>query len=447
MKRILALFLVLVAFTVSAQTQTTGNLISGAPTGTIPYTGTGAGFSGGDVPGYNSTNNTIYFGYNQGTAAHAIAINNALQGSGVQVQGIQYGMKYLNGGDSYGTLGLNVNVTSNTGQVLQSYNHSFNTIDPNWQQFDQTQTFTNPYALTGLGTATMSITGKDSRWWAGYYGPQVKDPYLKLTYGVDPCATNPAYSPDCPGYNTVVTSGNLVPNPGAYAYGGYNIDQSYAINQALNMSGAGVMIHGFQWGYIANTNGPYCAVNSPNGCLEVKTPTVTTSVSITDNNGANIYSIDRTYSNSYNTTNYSYLFPTSRDLTTLGRFNFTGTTNDQSAFIGEMWSRSLYTPAPCSVNPQSDPSCPGYKTYYNLGDDGWAQVNLPFAFPFYGRTFNTSYMFSNGVVGFLDPNANSFCCDGVNLAGNPGTPWNFAIYALQTDLIAANADAKFYTQR
>jgi hypothetical protein len=167
-----------------------------------------------------------------------------------------------------------VNVTSNTGTTLQSYNHSFNTQNSTWQQFDQTQTFTNPYALANLGNVSMSITGKDSRFWAGYYGPQVKDPYLKLTYGSDP------------------------------------------------------------------------------------------------------------------------------------------------------------------------------KTYYNISDDGYVPVALPFTFPFYGRNFTQSYFFSNGVVGFLDPTThwNSFCCDGVNLTNNPGSPWHFAIYALQTDLIAANANAKFYTQ-
>lgn len=107
-----------------------------------------------------------------------------------------------------------------------------------------------------------------------------------------------------------------------------------------------------------------------------------------------------------------------------------------------------YSVDQCSVNPQSSPTCPGYKTFYNIGDDGWAQVDLPFTFPFYGRSFSTSFMFSNGVVGFLNPSEypHSFCCDGVNLTTNPGPTWNYAIYALQTDLVAANPDAKFYTQ-
>ena len=288
MKRFLALLSMLVCFTVDAQDQITSNLLTGSWTGTINYTGTGNGYSGGSTPGYNASTNTIYFGYNQGTAAQAIAINNALSGSGVQVNGIQYGATYYNQDYSRGTLSATATVTSNTGATLHQYNHTLGQTTNGWTAWSQTQTFSSSYGLSNVGNASLSFTGKDDRWWAGYYGPMVKDPYLKITYGADPCVSNP----------------------------------------------------------------------------------------------------------------------------------------------------------------QSNASCPGYKTYYNIGDDGYAQVNLPFTFPFYGRNFTTSYMFSNGVVGFLDPTThwNGFCCDGVNLANNPGSSWNFAIYALQTDLIAANQNAKFYTQ-
>ena len=249
----------------------TANLITSPLTPTVNATSP-EGYSGGSSVGYNSSTNTYYFGYTQQTIAKSIAINNALQGSGVQVNGVQYGMSYLNGGNTYGTLGMTVSVTSNTGSLLNSYTHTFNTQNAAWQQFDQTQTFTNPYELANLGNVSMAISGKDSRFWAGYYGPQVKDPYLKLTYGSDP------------------------------------------------------------------------------------------------------------------------------------------------------------------------------KTYYNIPDDGYVPVAIPFAFPFYGQSFTQSYMFSNGVVGFQNPGWNGFCCDGVTLDRNLGSEWHWGIYALQTDLIQANGNAKFYTQ-
>jgi hypothetical protein len=70
---------------------------------------------------------------------------------------------------------------------------------------------------------------------------------------------------------------------------------------------------------------------------------------------------------------------------------------------------------------------------HRISDDGYARVPLQFAFPYYGRVFTESYMFSNGVVGFLNP-TNHFCCDGYNIT-QPNHPFSFAIMPLQTDLI------------
>jgi hypothetical protein len=72
---------------------------------------------------------------------------------------------------------------------------------------------------------------------------------------------------------------------------------------------------------------------------------------------------------------------------------------------------------------------------HNISDDGYARVPLQFAFPYYGRVFTESYMFSNGVVGFLNPDYNSWCCTGFDLRTSNGTPFNFAIMPLQTDLV------------
>jgi hypothetical protein len=52
-------------------------------------------------------------------------------------------------------------------------------------------------------------------------------------------------------------------------------------------------------------------------------------------------------------------------------------------------------------------------------------------------------MFSNGVVGFLNP-TNSWCCTGFDLRNNNGTPFSFAIMPLQTDLL--NYSGRFLTE-
>jgi hypothetical protein len=80
---------------------------------------------------------------------------------------------------------------------------------------------------------------------------------------------------------------------------------------------------------------------------------------------------------------------------------------------------------------------------HQISDDGYARVPLQFAFPYYGRVFTESYMFSNGVVGFLNP-TNSWCCTGFDLRNNNGTPFNFAIMPLQTDLL--NYSGRFLTE-
>ena len=80
---------------------------------------------------------------------------------------------------------------------------------------------------------------------------------------------------------------------------------------------------------------------------------------------------------------------------------------------------------------------------HNISDDGYVRVPLQFSFPYYGRVFTESFMFSNGVVGFLNP-TNSWCCTGFDLRTNNGTPFSFAIMPLQTDLL--NYSGRFLTE-
>lgn len=340
---------------------TTGNLISGPWTGAPSSTTNPGGLSGGYQPTFNTNTNTIQFGYNTGTASQTIAINSALAnaGTGVQINGYTYSWDYYNTNMSRGTLNGQIRIAGPSGNVLESYNYAMPQNSAGWVHQQGTQAFTNPYTTATASYLGIAFTGKDDRWWAGYYGPLVKAVDLRLNYSVDPCATNPAYSPTCAGFKDVLTSTNLVPNPTAYAYDGWSMDQSYAINTALASAGSNAMIHGFKWGYVANANGTRCTAWFL-VCFDYVTPTITTDVNITSSTGASLYSVSRTYTNSYNTTDYSYLFPASKPMNTLGNFNFTATTNDQQAYIGSVWSKAIYTVDPCVNNPLYSPSCPGY---------------------------------------------------------------------------------------
>lgn len=79
---------------------------------------------------------------------------------------------------------------------------------------------------------------------------------------------------------------------------------------------------------------------------------------------------------------------------------------------------------------------------HQISDDGYVRVPLQFPFPYYGRVFTESFMFSNGVVGFLNP-TNHFCCEGYDIT-QPNHPFSFAIMPLQTDLL--NYNGRFLTE-
>jgi hypothetical protein len=76
---------------------------------------------------------------------------------------------------------------------------------------------------------------------------------------------------------------------------------------------------------------------------------------------------------------------------------------------------------------------PAYVEAANLlplsGDDDATQINLPFPFTFYGKTYNTASITTNGFLNFLELNASL----GNVPIPNPGTP-NAAIYAQWDDL-------------
>jgi len=91
---------------------------------------------------------------------------------------------------------------------------------------------------------------------------------------------------------------------------------------------------------------------------------------------------------------------------------------------------------------------------HTIADDGWVEVPLDFTFPFYGNSYVTSFMFANGVVGFLDPLTvegsgyiyDGLCCSGQDFSsGATGVRFNFTIMPWHTDLIDTGP-GHFYTQ-
>jgi hypothetical protein len=84
---------------------------------------------------------------------------------------------------------------------------------------------------------------------------------------------------------------------------------------------------------------------------------------------------------------------------------------------------------------------------HSISDDGYANVPLQFDFPYYGQTFNNSWMFSNGIVSFREPQQSGLA--NYNLSVQPmsstmGSQFDYSIFPLWSDLI--NLSGTFKTE-
>ena len=84
-------------------------------------------------------------------------------------------------------------------------------------------------------------------------------------------------------------------------------------------------------------------------------------------------------------------------------------------------------------------------TQVNVGDDSNVNVPLQFNFPYWGKTFNQSWMHSNGTISFQNPGqTGGFCCSGENLNQTTNPAYNYAIFPLWTDLIGRTNNNTYY---
>jgi len=334
----------------------------GAWTGSVA--GAAGGLSGGGSgPAFNAATNTLIFGYTSKTAtqnitAEAFAIQHALDlsNSGIKINGYNYSWQIDNSGQQSGTLSGKVELLRG-GTALQSYTYNYNTPTEGFELKKGTEVFASEHALLAADSISLSFTGKDSRFWAGYYGPRVRDPSLTLNYTTDPCMSNPAYSSSCAGFNDILTSRRM------YA-------ESYAINQALDLVGAGLKIHGLNYGYDYVLGGRWCSVAGTNpdgtlGCSVWDDSSIAVGVAVTKSDHSVLYSNAYIHSeqNSSGSTNYSRIFNNSLSLGDMGGFAMVDNVYGTGAVFNK-FSSWKYTPDPCVVNPLSSTTCSGYQAAY-----------------------------------------------------------------------------------
>jgi hypothetical protein len=334
-------------------------------------TGAAGGTSGGTTPAYNPSTGNIIFGFVQNTVSQSVAINAALAnaGTGIQLLGYKYSWDInndlSNGGGNRGSLTGNVTLTGPGNSILEqySYNYSQTNTGSGFQNFSGTQLFTNQYQLSSVDKLTVSFTGKDQNWWAGYWGPRVHVDDVSLLYKVDPCATNPAYSSTCAGFNNVLNTNNLLNS----SVGGASLNQAFAINTALQNAGVGAMVHGFNYGFnwrVGQGFSGCTAWNQDGSCSwTMNIPAYTNAtVSLTNKNNQTIHQQNYSFSGAGTSGSVSekFLLPTSMNQSMLGTGRITGSASGTGSSIEGAWATMIYTADPCTNNPLYSPDCNGY---------------------------------------------------------------------------------------
>jgi hypothetical protein len=350
---------------------TTGNVLNLG--GGLPWSNTvsgqAGGVSGGDVPAYNSGTGNIIFGYSQATVSQSIAINTALAnaGLGIQLSGYKYAWQIhndlTNGGGNRGSLTANVSLTGATGNVLESFSYDYNQNIPVMSSFTGTQFFSNRYTTSQASNLTVSFTGKDQNFWAGYYGPRVHVDDVSLLYTIDPCKTNPAYSSTCTGFGNIVNTNNLLDS----TKGGSSLNQAFAVNTALQNAGVGAMVHGFNYGFnwrVGQGFSGCTAWNQDGSCSWTMNIPAYANASVSITNSSNQIIEQKNYSFSGEGTSGSvsdkYLLSSSMNQSLLGMGRITGSASGTNSSIEGAWATMIYTADPCVANPLHSSNCKGY---------------------------------------------------------------------------------------
>lgn len=194
--------------------QLTPNLITNTWSDGLTGNYSPGGASGGSLPAYNPATNTIMFGYTQGRLTQHIDLNKVFENSGanIQIQGYKYSLDYLNNGFTRGTANLSVNLIAKDGSVIHKDAYALLQTS-NWVTNSGIRIYQHPYQLSNLSKYTIELSGKDDRYWAGYYGPQIRNVNFAVQYLPDQCAINPLSSADCSGYAEAYKIQQCTANP------------------------------------------------------------------------------------------------------------------------------------------------------------------------------------------------------------------------------------------
>jgi len=172
-------------------------------------TGYWGGLEGGEVPNMIPNGSGFVWGYGGGIISNTIAINQAIQDEGVQVEGYSYVWRVKNANTNLYELqgdvdpfSITVDVYKEDGTLYTSYVYDYTQFQ-GWTTHEGYETFPDQFLDPAFfGNMTISAEGNDAGYWAGHWGPEfdTSQSSLILTYSSNPCYNNPLYDPACSGY-------------------------------------------------------------------------------------------------------------------------------------------------------------------------------------------------------------------------------------------------------
>ena len=359
---------------------TTGNLIN---TGTTPTDTTStwnngvyvntlcfqAGQAGNCGPNPSvRPNGYINFSYGTADLNQVVNINRALAagGTGVQLSGFNFGFTAKNGNGwddgRQDYLAAYVKLYNNGGGLAANYDYSSQTNQKyNWTNFNFSETFASPVIASQFSNAQVGFVGRDNNFWAGNYGPEIYNVSFSLKYKVDPCALNPAYSPNCAGFSNVIETNNLF-NSNAW---GQAMTQAVAINTALQNGGIGATVHGIKYGFDWIVGNDQCTSMFLFWCDGWTNSNLNVNVRMTSAGGSTLLNRNYSYSGYYVSGHVEdkMLLTSSLNQTSLGNVSMSSSGWGDS-YAGNFSAKLIYTPDPCVTNPLYSPTCSGYAVAY-----------------------------------------------------------------------------------
>ena len=366
----------------------------------------------GPNPSVRAASGNINFSYGMTDLNQIVNINSALSagGTGVQLSGFNFGFMAKNGNGwddaRQDYLAAYVKFYNAGGGLAANYDYTSQTNQRyNWTQFNFSETFASPIAASNYSNAQVGFVGRDNNFWAGNYGPEIYNVSFSLKYRVDPCATNPAYSSTCTGFNTVINSPNLFNS----SLGGGSMNQAFAINTALGLAGSGATVHGINYGfnYTVGQGFSGCTATNQDGSCSwyMNTPAYANATfSLTNSNNQTITQKSHSFTQEGTSGSVSekYLLSSSMNQTLLGTARLTASSSGTGSSVSGAWANIIYTADPCVANPLSSPNCLGYGAAFakNLASTTPASSPPPLPPP---PMDNSGPLISDGSFGATSP--------------------------------------------